>query len=107
MAQAHAFPASSTNIATTQHPGPDFAEHERTFHGFMHIGRWFVAHLALLILGLYAMVYGGSTEFGAFLILLAAIALVYGIISTPEAAEIEAERVLEHEDAEGNPIIRA
>jgi hypothetical protein len=103
MAETQVYPEA----AVTRHPGPDFAEHERTFHGFMHLGRWFIAHLALLILGLYAMVFGGASVFGAFLVMLAVIALGYGIISTPEAAEKEANRVLQHEDAEGNPIIRA
>jgi hypothetical protein len=106
MAQTHVLP-DGTGIDPVVHPGPDYAEHERTFHGFMHIGRWFIVHLALLIVGLYAMVFGGAAVFGAFLIALAAIALGYGIISTPEAAEREAEKVLVHEDAEGNPIIHA
>ena len=106
MAQRHVLP-DSTGMLPVAHPGPDYAEHERTFHGFMQIGRWFIAHLALLILGLYAMVFGGSALFGGFLVTLAVIALGYGIISTPEAAEKEAEKVLAHEDAEGNPIIHA
>lgn len=106
MAETHAYPEGPMTQPRA-HPGPDFAEHEKTFHGFMHLGRWFIVHLALLILGLYAMVFGGAGVFGGFLILLALIALGYGIISTPEAAEKEANRVLQHEDAEGNPIIRA
>jgi DnaJ-class molecular chaperone len=56
---------------------------------------------------LFDAFFGGSDLFGGFLVMLAVIALGYGIISTPEAAEKEAERVLVHEDAEGNPIIHA
>lgn len=103
MAETHALPA----VDAIHHPGPDFAEHERTFHGFMHLGRWFILHLALLLSGLYAMVYGGANTFGAFLIMLAVVAFGYGIVSTPEAAEKLGDRALQHEDADGNPIIRA
>jgi len=106
MALTHAYTESGADAAV-RHPGPDFAEHERTFHGFMHLGRWFIAHLALLVLGLYSMVYGGSNLFGGFLVMLAVIAFGYGVVSTPAAAEKLGDRAVEHEDAEGNPIIHA
>lgn len=76
---------------TIEEPTPvqrdaDFKEHTRTYNGFVHLTMWFLIHILLLLVGLYAMTLGGSVSFGAVLMVVAVAALIYGIVSTPSSA---------------------
>ncbi|UJQ95248.1 aa3-type cytochrome c oxidase subunit IV [Mariluticola halotolerans] len=61
----------------------EYAAHERTYHGFVHVARWFCIHLTFVLVGLYFVVIQGAVTGGLFLILLGLIALVYGLVTTP------------------------
>lgn len=67
-------------------PAMDYASHERTYRRFLHILRWVVAHMLLLLPALYFLVVGGQPLIGTMFLVLAIIALGWGVISTPEAA---------------------
>jgi hypothetical protein len=67
-------------------PAMDYASHQRTFRRFIHLLKWFVVHLALLLPALYFLIVGGQPIIGTLFLILSAVALGYGIISTPEAA---------------------
>lgn len=76
---------------TIEEPTPaqrsaDFSEHTGTYNGFVHLAMWFLIHIGLLLIGLYAMTLGGSASGGAVLIVAAIAALIYGIVSTPASA---------------------
>ncbi|HEY4201111.1 MAG TPA: aa3-type cytochrome c oxidase subunit IV [Devosiaceae bacterium] len=89
------------------HMGGDFAEHEKTYHGVLHLVKWVIVHLALLIVGLYFIIFGNAGPFGTFLIMASAVALAYGVISTPRVAEEQGMKAMSHEDSEGYPLTRA
>lgn len=65
---------------------PEFAEHARTYAGFVHILMWFAAHLLLLLGGLYVMTLGGSVAGGLLIMAVAVGLLVYGLLSTSAPA---------------------
>lgn len=67
-------------------PAMDYVGHERTYRRFLHILRWFVIHMLLLLPALYFLVVGGQPLVGTMFLFLAAMALGWGVISTPEAA---------------------
>lgn len=47
----------------------DFAEHERTYHSFLSVVKLSILSMALLVIGLYFVLFGGSPIFGGFVIL--------------------------------------
>lgn len=48
----------------------DFAAHEQTYRGFMSLVKLTIIAMALAIVGLYFVLFGGAPLFGGFLILL-------------------------------------
>lgn len=80
----------------------EFETHDRTYHGFGHMLLWFVIHMALILLGLFALGIVGTPSGGVTLILIGIAALGYGIFSTPRAAARAAER--DRRNAE-NPVV--
>lgn len=74
-------------------PAMDYASHERTFRRFLHLLKWFVVHLALLIPALYFFIIAGQGVVGTVFLILAVVALGYGVISVPEAARDLGETV--------------
>ncbi|WP_332715908.1 aa3-type cytochrome c oxidase subunit IV [Pelagibacterium mangrovi] len=60
----------------------EYAEHTRTYNGFVHLAKWFLIHMALLLGGIYVATLGGSVVGGVAIIVIAFAALIYGIIST-------------------------
>jgi hypothetical protein len=68
-------------------PAMDYASHERTYRRFMHLLKWFVIHLALLLPALYFFIIAGQGVVGTLFLGLALAALGYGVISVPEAAK--------------------
>lgn len=64
----------------------EYREHTRTYNGFLHLTKWFLIHIPLLLLGIYAMTLGGSMAGGVVLIVVGIAALVYGILTTPRSA---------------------
>lgn len=65
--------------------GMEFVEHEKTYAGFLHLLKWFIIHLALDVVALYFLVIQASAGVGAVLLLVAFVALGYGIARTPSA----------------------
>lgn len=65
---------------------PEFAEHARTYAGFVHILTWFAVHMLLLLGGLYVMTLGGSVAGGLLIMAFAVGILVYGLLSTAAPA---------------------
>lgn len=53
-----------------------------TYNRFIHLTGWFIVHVPLLLLGLYAMTLGGSVWGGATLIVVAIAVLIYGVITS-------------------------
>lgn len=64
----------------------EYTEHTKTYNGFLHLTKWFLIHVPLLLIGLYVMTLGGSMAGGTVLIVIAIAALVYGILTTPGSA---------------------
>lgn len=61
---------------------PEFAEHARTYAGFVHILITVAVHLLLILAGLYVMTLGGSIAGGLLIMAVAVGVLVYGLLST-------------------------
>lgn len=64
--------------------GMDFEHHVNTYNRFLHLTKWFVIHLAILIIALYFLVIAADGVGGALFLMLAIGALVYGVLSLPE-----------------------
>jgi uncharacterized membrane protein len=47
----------------------DFAAHERTYHSFLSVVKLSILSMALLVIGLYFVLFGGAPIFGGFVIL--------------------------------------
>lgn len=67
-------------------PAMDYAAHERQYNRFLHLTKWFVIHLVLLLPALYFFIVAGEAVAGVLFLALAAVALGYGVISTPAVA---------------------
>lgn len=66
-------------------PAMDYASHQRTFRRFIHLLKWFVVHMALLLPALYFFIIGGQAIAGTVFLILAVAALGYGIVTLAEA----------------------
>lgn len=58
-----------------------YAEHERTYRGFVTLSVWFVIHVFLILAGIYFVTLGESPYLGGFFWLLALILMGYGILN--------------------------
>lgn len=70
----------------------EFNAHKGTFSGFSHLIVWFIAHLALLLAGLFVMGVAGLTGAGLALIAISVIVLGVGLATTPKSADRVANR---------------
>lgn len=66
-------------------PWQDFPAHVRTYNGFLHLLKWFVVHLALLLPALFCFIVVGQPVAGAVLLVIAVVAFGYGVVSLPSA----------------------
>jgi len=62
-------PAAAAN-APVDFSEADFAAHERTYAAFMQTVKLSIICMALLVIGLYFILFGGAPIFGGFVILL-------------------------------------
>lgn len=86
MARRSVSPSQPTIEVREIPPAMDYVAHERTYRRFLHVARWFVIHMLLLLPALYFLIVGGQPLVGTIFLVLAIIALGWGVISTPEAA---------------------
>ena len=56
--------------------------HRATYERFLHLVKWFVIHMAVLLPALYFFIVAGQPAVGATLVALAVGLLAYGIITT-------------------------
>ncbi len=64
----------------------EFYHHEETYYGFLHLAKWFIGHVLLLVTALYFVVMHQALAFGIFLVLVALVVLGIGIATAPRAA---------------------
>src|SRR3954467_10503962 len=67
-----------------------FREHVNTYNGFLHLLKWFVLHICVLVVALYFFIIQANAGAGGVLLALSIGALVYGIISVPEGEQVAA-----------------
>jgi hypothetical protein len=65
-------PVAAANVPV-EFTEADFAAHEQTYRGFMSLVKLTILATALVVIGLYFVLFGGSPMFGGFLILLSLI----------------------------------
>lgn len=65
-------------------PRRDFESHVRTYNGFLNLLKWFVIHIALLLVGLYFIVIADQPAAGWTFIVIAVAALVFGLLQNPK-----------------------
>ncbi|MCD7058651.1 aa3-type cytochrome c oxidase subunit IV [Pelagibacterium xiamenense] len=58
-----------------------YAEHERTYRGFLALSKWFVIHVALILIGLYFVTIQGMLYLGGMFWLLALALMGYGLVN--------------------------
>lgn len=75
--------ATEPNAAEVVASAVDYRSHQRQYGRFLHLIKWFVIHMALLLPALYFFLIGGQAVTGTAFLVLALVALGYGIISTP------------------------
>jgi hypothetical protein len=63
----------------------DYREHEKTYTGFLHLGKWFIYHVTLLVVSLYCFIVAVNAPVGIVLLLAAIAALGIGIFTIPRA----------------------
>ena len=68
-----------------------YASRTRTFHGFLHMSKWFTIHSALILVGLYLWGVQAAEITGLSLVFLGVVTLVYGAGTTSRAAAKAAE----------------
>jgi len=74
-------PAAANN-APVQFTEADFAAHEQTYNGFLSMVKLSIVSIALLVIGLYFILFGGAPIFGGFLILLSLVVPpILGVLS--------------------------
>jgi hypothetical protein len=66
---------------------PEMADHLATYHGFLSLTKWFIIHVALVLVGLYFMVIAHNFAIGILFFLVSICLLVYGIVKRPEVQE--------------------
>jgi hypothetical protein len=67
-----------------------FQEHVNTYNRFLHLVKWFVLHIGVLVVALYFFIIQANPGAGGVLLALSIGALAYGIISVPEGEQVAA-----------------
>lgn len=80
-------PSHGTELSVTE-----YHHHEETYYGFLHLAKWFIGHVILLVLALYFVVMQHALAFGIFLVLIALVVLGVGIATAPRAAHEGADQ---------------
>lgn len=70
-----------------------YAARARTFHGFVHMTKWFAIHTAVILIGLFLWGIQGAEFIGMGLVFLGIATLVYGAATTRRAAEQSAREI--------------
>lgn len=65
-------------------PGMDYPAHVRTYNRFLNLVKWFIIHLAALVLALYFLIIAGQPVAGTILLLTAIGLLAYGLFRNPD-----------------------
>jgi hypothetical protein len=60
----------------------DYPAHIRTWNRFLHLSKWFVAHLVCVAIALYFFLVASIHLMGVVMLFVAACVLVYGVITT-------------------------
>lgn len=79
-------------IDTPEERAAEFRAHARTYYGFLHLIRWFVAHIGLLLIAIYGYMIGQGA-IATFLVGLAIVALALGIATTNRDARRKADHL--------------
>lgn len=77
-------------------PAMDYAAHERQYRRFTHLLKWAIIHALIMLPALYFLVVAGQPVSGVLLMIVAVIAIGYGIISVPAIAR-DIGGALEHQ----------
>jgi len=64
-----------------------YGTHQRTYHRFLHLLKWFTFHVAVIIAGLYFLIVDPAPVLGFALILVGVVVLGYGIARTDVVAQ--------------------
>ena len=62
-------------------PAMDYRMHRGTYERFLHLVKWFVIHMAVLLPALYFFIVAGQPLVGTALLTLAIALLIYGIVT--------------------------
>lgn len=73
-------------IDTPEERAAEFRAHARTYYGFLHLVRWFVVHIGLLLIAIYGFMIGQGAV-ALVLVALAVAALTLGIMTTNSDAK--------------------
>ena len=74
--------APRRNDIETLPPAMDYASHERQYRRFLHLLKWFVVHVALLLGAVYSYLVASQPVAGTLFLVLGLAALGYGIVTT-------------------------
>jgi len=80
-------PDPAIEAATPETVERDYPIHVYTYNLFLNLLKWFIVHIALLLIGLYFLVMVGSPGVGALFIALAVAALIYGMARNPKVQD--------------------
>jgi hypothetical protein len=85
---------ADTSIADdvrTEPPEMDYRSHRRQFERYLHLLKWFVIHMLLILPMLYFFLVGHQLVTGTMFLILALAALAYGVVSMGSIArDVEA-----------------
>jgi len=80
----------------TAKPDDDFVTHEKTYYSVLHLVKWSVVNLALILPALAFAFILHSIFLGAVFLVLALVALVYGVASISRTARESVGRYEAH-----------
>jgi hypothetical protein len=66
---------------------PEMAAHIATWNGFLSLTKWFIIHMALILVGLYFMVIAHNMGVGILFFVVSVCLLIYGVVKRPEVQE--------------------
>lgn len=64
----------------------DYRDHARTYYAFLHILRWTLGHLVLVLGSIYCFAIANQPLLGTAVLALAFVVAVWGIATTPNVA---------------------
>lgn len=64
----------------------DYRDHARTYYAFLHLLRWIVAHLFIVLAAVYCFGVANQPLLGTAILILAFAVAIFGIVTTPSAA---------------------